>query len=180
MSCSSPEDRRDGINSLRETVYLFLDASPGLWGAMSLANTVPSRPWWARSFASCSWKSSAVTLHKEIRRYNSRSATCSRMNHKAGINGHTWHSFAVVLVKVDDVPIAVLLATEKFPFLSFFRPSRASSCGSAPSYAEACTNETGRIIRSFRIIGCSYSRLESSLVGTVNFSQRHCANGTFL
>lgn len=101
---------------------------------------------------------------KKIRRYNSRSTTWSRMNHKAGINGHTWHSFAVVLVKVDDVPIAALLATKKFPFLSFFLSFSCfiRSCTSTPSHAEACTDETRTCSSFFRIIGCPYSRLGSS------------------
>ncbi|EGI65238.1 Disks large 1 tumor suppressor protein [Acromyrmex echinatior] len=90
---------------------------------------------------------------KKIRRYNSRSTTCSWMNHKAGINGHTWHSFAIVLVKVDDVLIAMLLATKKFPFLSFLLSFSCfiRSCTSAPPYAEACTDETGTCASFFQI-----------------------------
>jgi len=42
------------------------------------------------------------------------------MNHKAGINDHIWHSFVVVLI--NDVLIAVLLATENSPSFPRYIP----------------------------------------------------------
>lgn len=103
------------------------------------------------SFVWCSWKSSAAThLVKEIRRCNSRSVMCSQMNHKARINGHTWHSFSDVLVKVNDAHCRVISDREiSFPFVLLSFPRFIQSRGSALSHVKACTDEDEHVSRSF-------------------------------